>query len=79
MKKFLTFIFAMIICMSFAVPAFAQEEETTQDASQPRVMLSSYSIADDCISPDKEKEIEIVIKNYSSKKAVSNIKLSLTE
>ena len=79
MKKFLTFIFTMIICMSFEVPVFAQEEETTQDGSQPRVMLSSYNLEGNSISPDKEKEIEIVIKNYSSKKAVSNIKLSLTE
>lgn len=79
MKKFLTFIFAMIICLSFAVPAFAAEKETTQDASNPRVMLTSYSIKDNCISPDKEKELEIVIKNYSSTKAISNIKLSLTE
>lgn len=79
MKKFLTFIFAIIIFMSFAVPAFAEEEETTADGSQPRVMLSSYSIEGDSISPDKEKEIEIVIKNYSAKKAVYNIKLSLTE
>ncbi|MDE6111119.1 MAG: hypothetical protein K2F65_04290 [Eubacterium sp.] len=87
MKKLLTFILAFILCLSFAVPAFAEEagepiamvEETTQDGSNPRVMLTSYSIADNCISPDKEKELEIVIKNYSPKKAISNIKLSLTE
>ena len=86
-KKFLTFILAMMICLSFAVPAFAEEsaepvavvEETTQDASNPRVMLTSYSIEDNSISPDKEKDLEIVIKNYSPKKAISNIKLSLTE
>ena len=79
MKRFLTFIFAIIICCAFAVPAFAEEEETTQDGSQPRVMLTSYKIEGDSVSPDEQKEIEIVIKNYSSKKAVSNIKLSLSE
>lgn len=79
MKKFLTFIFVFLLCCSFAVPAFAEQEETTVDGSMPRVMLSSYSIEGNSISPDKEKEIEIVIKNYNSKKAVYNIKLSLTE
>ena len=87
MKKYLTFILAMIICLSFAVPAFAKEaeepvaavEETTQDGSEPRVMLYSYKIKGNSISPDKEKDLEIVIKNYSAKKAVHNIKLSLTE
>lgn len=81
-KKFLIFFTAFILCLSVCVPAFAEEaavEETTVDGSQPRVMLSSYNIEGDSISPDKEKEIEIVIKNYSSKKAVYNIKLSLTE
>ncbi len=79
MKKFVAFITVFMLCFSFTVPAFAEESETTVDGSLPRVMLSSYSIEGDSISPDKEKEIEIVIKNYSSKKAIYNIKLSLTE
>jgi len=79
MKKFVAFITVFMLCLSFTVPAFAEESETTVDGSLPRVMLSSYSIEGDSISPDKEKEIEIVIKNYSSKKAIYNIKLSLTE
>ena len=79
MKKFLTFVVAFLLCLCFALPAFAAEEETTQDGSQPRVMLYSYNIKGNSISPDKEKDLEIVIKNYSSTKAISNIKLSLTE
>lgn len=79
MKKIISFLTAFFICMSFTVPVFAEEEETAADGSLPRVMLSSYSIEGDSISPDKEKEIEIIIKNYSSKKAIYNIKLSLAE
>lgn len=78
MKRIAMFVLIFIICFSFSVPAFA-EEETTADGSNPRVMLTSYNIDGDSISPDKEKEIEIVIKNFSSKKVVYNIKLSLTE
>lgn len=81
MKKIVAFMVTLMLCFSFSAPVFAEEavEETTVDGSQPRVMLTSYSIEGDSISPDKEKELEIVIKNYSPKKAISNIKLSLSE
>ncbi len=67
MKNFVAFITVFMLCLSFTVPAFAEESETTVDGSLPRVMLSSYSIEGDSISLIKKKEIEIVIKNYSSK------------
>ena len=67
MKKFVAFITVFMLCFSFTVPAFAEESETTVDGSLPRVMLSSYSIEGDSISPDKEKEIEIVISDQKER------------
>ncbi len=80
MKKFLTFILTFVLCFSFAAVVYAEDvaEEKT-DASNPRVMLTSYKMEGDSLSPDAEKAVEIVIKNFSKTKAVSNIKLSLTE
>ncbi len=40
MKKFVAFITVFMLCLSFTVPAFAEESETTVDGSLPRVMLS---------------------------------------
>lgn len=95
MKKTLVFILSFIICISFAFQAFAGAEEElstqpgtiqdapqpeeTQDASQPRLMVTSYSVDGDSLSPQNEAEIQISIKNQSGTKAVSNIKLSILD
>lgn len=95
MKRTLLFILSFIICISFAFQAFAGAEEElaaqsgtiqdapqpeeTQDASQPRLMVTSYKIDGDSLSPQKESEIQISIKNQSGTKAVSNIKLSILD
>lgn len=85
MKKALIFILTIIICFGFAVYAYAEETdipsepETTQDASQPRLMVTSYKIEGGSVSPEKEAELQITMKNHSSTKAVSNIKLSILD
>lgn len=90
MKKIFILII-VILCFSFSITAYAEEvpeavpetvtEEvtTTQDASQPRLMVSSYAFGADSLSPDTENELKVVIKNYSNSKAVSNIKLSVLD
>ena len=65
-------------------PAQASEssqyaDTVTQDASQPRLMVTDFSLEGNSISPDKESELSITLKNYSSTKAINNIKLTLTE
>lgn len=79
MKKILTLFLTLIIALSFASVAYAAETEEKVDGSYPRVMLTSYKIEGDSVSPEEEKTLEIVIRNYSKTKAISNIKLSLTE
>lgn len=95
MKRTLVFILSFIICISFAFQAFAGAEEElatqpgtiqdapqpeeTQDASLPRLMVTSYSVDGDSLSPQNEAEIQISIKNQSGTKAVSNIKLSILD
>lgn len=80
MKKIISFLAAMIILLSFSATVYAEEmEQETIDGSTPRVMLTSYKIEGDSISPDEEKTVEIVIKNFSKTKSISNIKLSLSE
>ncbi|MBQ9229342.1 MAG: hypothetical protein IJ168_11015 [Eubacterium sp.] len=54
-------------------------EETTVDASQPRLMVTDYSLDTDHLSPDHESTLSVTLKNFSNTKAIRNIKLSLTE
>lgn len=49
------------------------------DASQPRLMVTGYEIDNGYISPDEEGSLSISIKNTSTSKSVSNIKLSLAD
>lgn len=89
MKKILIFIIALILCLSFSFAVFADEEEhesetvteeeTTIDASQPRLMITDYELSSDSLSPSETSELKITFKNFSSSKAVNNIKLSISD
>lgn len=54
-------------------------QETTQDASQPRLMVVSYKLDSDSLYPDKSSKLSITYKNYSKTKQLSNIKLTAAE
>lgn len=59
-----------------------KEVETTtapQDTSQPRLMVTGYTVENDSIIPGESRNVSITIKNTSPSKAVSNIKLSLAD
>lgn len=85
MKKVLTFLLAVVLSLSFCMTAYAAEEketetaeaETAMDSSQPRLMVTDYEVKD--VKPNKKTNIKIKFKNYSSKKSVSNIKLSIAD
>lgn len=85
MKK--TFIIAMslIFCLMFSLNAYAMEENEVQppqeitDSSQPRIMVTKYTIDGDYITPGENVKLSITFKNYSTSKVVSNIKLTLTD
>lgn len=78
MKKILLFTFTIILCCSATFLAYANESEPDpQDSSQPRLMVTSYKVADGHVSPSKKSNLEITIKNFSRTKSVSNIKLSI--
>ena len=86
MKKLLSVILMLMLCLSLSITAYADESdnsnpvaETTIDASQPRLMVTSYKLDSDYVTPDGDSTIEITFKNQSQSKAVSNIKLSLVE
>ena len=56
--------------------------ETTaapQDTSQPRLMVTEYTVENGSIIPGESRKVSITIKNTSPSKAVSNIKLSLAD
>ncbi len=50
-----------------------------QDKSQPRLMVTGYTVDNDSISPDSSASVHITIKNTNTAKAVSNLKLSIYE
>lgn len=56
-----------------------QEEPESIDNSQPRLMVVSYEIEDGFISPEETKKLTVTLKNMHASKAVSNIKLSISE
>lgn len=59
-----------------------KEVETTtalQDTSQPRLMVTEYKVENNSIIPGESRKVNITIKNTSPSKAVSNIKLALSD
>lgn len=83
MKKIITlllcFIFMLTPISVFATDGATPEKEIVIDNSTPRFMVTSYKIANDSISPDSKTELQITFKNYSSTKALYNIKLTLSD
>lgn len=55
------------------------EVSAVQNSSQPRLMVTDYSVENDCLFPGESRKISITLKNTSPSKAVSNIKLSLSD
>lgn len=56
-----------------------KEEPTTEDNSTPRFMVTSYELSEKSLSPEKSAVLNVTFKNYSTTKALYNIKLSLTD
>lgn len=55
------------------------EEETKENNSSPRLMVTDYKIENGFLTPDGSASLKITIKNTNPKRAVSNIKLSLAD
>lgn len=53
------------------------DEETKQNNSSPRLMVTGYEVENGFISPDSSATLKVTIKNTNPNKAVSNIKLTL--
>lgn len=69
-----------IICAAFSVSAEGElSEEAVIDSSQPRLMVTSYELEGDSVTPGKKSHCKVVIKNQSGTKSVRNLKLSLSE
>lgn len=79
MKKLITIILAVIMCFGFTLTAYAEETETTQDASNPRLMVTDFKVEGGSLTPNKKSKVTITLKNYSNTKYIKNIKLSVTE
>lgn len=83
MKKLIALLLCLIFVLTpisvFATDGETTEKETVIDNSTPRFMVTSYKVVNDSISPDSKTELQITFKNYSSTKALYNIKLSLSD
>lgn len=79
MKKLITIILALVMCFGSTITAYAGEKETTQDASNPRLMVTDFKVEGGSLTPNKKSTVTITLKNYSKTKYVKNIKLSVTE
>ncbi len=56
-----------------------KEASTTEDNSTPRFMVTSYELSEKSLSPEKTAVLKVTFKNYSTTKALYNIKFSLTD
>ena len=56
-----------------------KEEPITEDNSTPRFMVTSYELSEKSLSPEKSAVLKVTFKNYSTTKALYNIKFSLTD
>lgn len=56
-----------------------KEEPTTEDNSTPRFMVTGYELSEKSLSPEKTAVLKVTFKNYSTTKALYNIKFSLTD
>ncbi len=87
MKKIYIAIICFALCICSCFTAYAAEKdiesspaaEVTVDASQPRLMVTSYETENSGVMPNKKSKVKITFKNFSRTKAVKNIKLSLSE
>ncbi|MCM1364417.1 MAG: hypothetical protein NC122_01715 [Faecalibacterium sp.] len=93
MKKLIAFLMCFMLCSCFAVSAFAEDAEskieeepkqetaveTTQDMSSPRVMVIGYELDKESLTPEETAKLKITFKNFSSTKAIKNIKLTLDD
>lgn len=79
MKKIIIFLLTLMLSLGICLTAFAEEEETTADASQPRLMVVQYSVEGGYLSPNNTAKLKITLKNFSQTKALRNIKLSIAD
>lgn len=79
MKRILIFLLTLMLSLGVCSAAFAEEEETTVDASQPRLMVVQYSVDGGYLSPNNTAKLKITLKNFSQTKALRNIKLSIAD
>ena len=56
-----------------------KNEEVQEDNSQPRLMVTSYVVENDYLTPEKEGKITVTLQNMHPSKAVKNIKLSIED
>ena len=56
-----------------------KEEPTTEDNSTPRFMVTGYELSEKSLSPEKSAVLKVTFKNYSTTKALYNIKFSLDD
>ena len=79
MKKLITIILALVMCFGFSLTAYAGEKETTQDASNPRLMVTDFKVDSGSLKPNEKSKVTITLRNYSKTKYIKNIKLSISE
>ena len=62
-----------------SLPKAAEPPSMTLNASQPRLMVTSYEIEQNAISPAEQRELTVTLRNMSQTKAIRNVKLKLVD
>ncbi len=93
MKKIVTLLLVIFLVCQVSMSALAEDstqetteettaaapvkEETTQDMSTPRLMVTDYSLDTKELTPGKTSTLKITFHNYSETKSLRNVKLSI--
>ncbi len=93
MKKIIYTFLSFVLILSVCLSAFASDNEvpdststsvdssveTTQNASQPKLLVESYTLSKSRLLPNESATLQITLKNYSQKKSVNNITVSISD
>ena len=70
MKKLLCILISIILCFSFGITAFAGEDDTApsdnQSASQPRLMVESYTLSKPDLKPNESATLAITLSDEAN-------------
>ena len=79
-KFLLTLLFVFLLSLPVCALATATDtEEETRDMSEPRLMVTDFSVGGGFLAPGEKTKLSVTFRNTNAGKSIRNIKLTLSE